>query len=339
MRKRVLSLCMVVALCLSLLPVSVSADEASDSAKSVMPTTDKLERTSAAQDTVGDEDVEYPDESGKNCHEMTELWFGNTRTATLLEMGEISTPEAVVSAYFSLREADYPGERALLFSSEDVSVSETVREYGQQRAESIQEMQKRLNMTITDAEVTLRIDQDRSVYNEDGTVILYAYEWTFFDYDDLSNGVGGNDVSGYGTEHKITLSQSDDGYQILSDEYDESDLFGICALSDSTQSEMTESGAVVGDTESVNSDEATLLAYEFYSGYDPVAATKYADDYVYHDANGTNYTSYYNSAYRNFNPDGGDCANYASQCIRAGGMPMDNGWYYYSSSNYSTSWV
>ena len=207
-------------------------------------------------------EAQIPNTTGLNCHEMTELWFEDIQTAALLESGKSDAPEKVVSAYFSLREADYPGDRAILLSDDDISVSDAVRQCEQQRAGRIKAMQKRLNVIITDAEVTLRIEQDRSIYGSDGTVILYAYEWTFFDYDDLSDGVGGSDVSGYGTEHKITLSKTDNGYQILSDEYDESDLLGICTLSYSTQAEMIENSAIAVNTGNVNDDEATLMAYE-----------------------------------------------------------------------------
>ena len=37
--------------------------------------------------------------------------------------------------------------------------------------------------------------------------------------------------------------------------------------------------------------------------------------------------------------EGGDCTNFASQCIRAGGLSDTNGWYYNNSSSYSASWV
>lgn len=36
---------------------------------------------------------------------------------------------------------------------------------------------------------------------------------------------------------------------------------------------------------------------------------------------------------------GGDCTNFVSQCIHAGGLPMSSGWYHRSHSSYSTSWI
>lgn len=45
----------------------------------------------------------------------------------------------------------------------------------------------------------------------------------------------------------------------------------------------------------------------------------------------------------NFNDMGGDCTNYASQVIYAGGAPMNKGkylqWYYYNYNNRSPSWT
>lgn len=49
-----------------------------------------------------------------------------------------------------------------------------------------------------------------------------------------------------------------------------------------------------------------------------------------------------NPAYYNFEGIGGDCTNFISQCIHAGGAPMnytkDVGWYYSSPNNRSAAW-
>lgn len=62
-----------------------------------------------------------------------------------------------------------------------------------------------------------------------------------------------------------------------------------------------------------------------YSYQDAVA---YADKYA---------TSY-NPAYPNYNSIGGDCANFVSQCLYAGGLPMTDGWFFRDSNNRSSSW-
>lgn len=50
-----------------------------------------------------------------------------------------------------------------------------------------------------------------------------------------------------------------------------------------------------------------------------------------------------NPAYLNFDGLGGDCTNFASQCLYAGSGVMNDtplfGWYYYSSSNRTPSWT
>lgn len=50
-----------------------------------------------------------------------------------------------------------------------------------------------------------------------------------------------------------------------------------------------------------------------------------------------------NPKYYNFDPVGGDCTNFASQCIYAGCHQMNysknNGWYYINGNNKSPSWT
>jgi RNA polymerase sigma-70 factor (ECF subfamily) len=59
---------------------------------------------------------------------------------------------------------------------------------------------------------------------------------------------------------------------------------------------------------------------------------------VYHRLTARDYSDIYaltyNPAYTNQNPNGGDCANFVSQCIFAGGIPKDSLW-----TTYTVSWV
>ena len=63
--------------------------------------------------------------------------------------------------------------------------------------------------------------------------------------------------------------------------------------------------------------------------YNPSAASSYARKYY----------NNYNSNYSNYNSIGGDCANFVSQCLHAGGMDMTSGWYWKSYNNHSASWT
>lgn len=67
--------------------------------------------------------------------------------------------------------------------------------------------------------------------------------------------------------------------------------------------------------------------------YDRQAATAYAQKWAFAR----------NPAYLNFDTMGGDCTNFASQCLYAGSEVMNHtkvyGWYYYSSYNRTASWT
>ena len=71
-----------------------------------------------------------------------------------------------------------------------------------------------------------------------------------------------------------------------------------------------------------------LLINIIASAYNASNAVSYANTYW----------SNYNPNYSNYNSIGGDCANFVSQCLVAGGMQMTDGWYWYSYSNRSASW-
>lgn len=60
------------------------------------------------------------------------------------------------------------------------------------------------------------------------------------------------------------------------------------------------------------------------AGYNPSAAVEYAGKYW----------NNYNPAYGNYNSVGGDCANFVSQCLYAGGIEQDGTWY-----NGSSAWI
>jgi len=67
--------------------------------------------------------------------------------------------------------------------------------------------------------------------------------------------------------------------------------------------------------------------------YNRQAATAYAGEWAFKR----------NPAYLNFDKLGGDCTNFASQCIFAGSKVMNHtkvtGWYYYSGNNRTASWT
>ena len=84
-----------------------------------------------------------------------------------------------------------------------------------------------------------------------------------------------------------------------------------------------------GDQRLLPSTAISVQAATSYS-YKPARAVEYADKYW----------SDYSPYYPNYNAIGGDCANFTSQCLAAGGLPMTNSWYHaVTGINRSSSWT
>ncbi|HWP98005.1 MAG TPA: amidase domain-containing protein, partial [Syntrophomonadaceae bacterium] len=85
--------------------------------------------------------------------------------------------------------------------------------------------------------------------------------------------------------------------------------------------------------ENIAEMDVNKAGYTSYS-YNHSAAALYA--YQYGD-------EMHSPPWGNYEPIGGDCTNFASQCIKDGGVPFDSKgtytWYWYSDSNRSPSWT
>jgi len=71
-----------------------------------------------------------------------------------------------------------------------------------------------------------------------------------------------------------------------------------------------------------NNQLTSLSTISYY--YDSQAGANYTDQYVYHLVSSSGdqyYPNYCNHCYKDFNPYGGDCTNYVSQCLYTGGQP------------------
>ena len=124
------------------------------------------------------------------------------------------------------------------------------------------------------------------------------------------------DEMGYATEHLITVAVDSSGmYKIIEDNYDESEILGVLHIQlDEVFQDAEPSRAAA--TAGVNSN--TNVNYAVNSVVD------YADAWVIHEyASNMQNPSYYNLA--TYGYYSADCANYTSQCMRAGGMVWDYG--------------
>lgn len=260
----------------------------------------------------------YADDS----QSLTAEWFGaNANQAAVLGIESITPEDPQVSAlldqFFSLREADFDAQSGIALYSgaenEAVLAAPQLRSaVGPTHQELIDALADRIDADILGATVTSFVE---SITETETGYEAKVYEWTFFDYDDLSDGVGGSDTAGFGTEHIITFGYDDAGQlQILSDDYTESDvLTGELPQEDLQEADLS----------------ADQKAVSYYANYDPVKAAIYSNKYVTHEVlpdGQPSDPSHYNPAYEHFAGRGGDCANFVSQCLYAGGFPQTKGW-------------
>jgi len=147
--------------------------------------------------------------------------------------------------------------------------------------------------------------------------------------------------TGIGVKHKVTLTMENGRLVILKDVYNEGPDLLTSPDFLKTKNSLPQDNSVSED----NTRSTSSISYY----YDRQSAANYADQYVYHHC-GCNYGEYsyypnsYNPCYVNMAP--GDCANYVSQCLFAGGQPrvFDDGtyptginpWYYKNNGNCDT---
>lgn len=254
----------------------------------------------------------YTDDSNgdrDNARQLSRNWFGEA--AAHLSKYDFG---ALLSEYFEIRCGDFKSEE-LTYNT--ALYSEEVNEEMVKRHNLVRSMQDEYNLTFLDAYNTLYI---QSVEYVDNAVHVELKEWIFYDYDDLSDDRVTVDTSGFGTEHSLVLLRTQGGYILGKDAYDEADVTGMTSV------------FYVPPKESLGVDEGEhrgeVQAYGNYT-YSPDGAAAYADTYW----------SNYNPAYSDYNSIGGDCANFVSQAIHAGGMPMDEDWFWRSYGDRSSSWA
>lgn len=251
---------------------------------------------------------------GDTCETMIEKWFGEESV-----LFEVTPVQECLDKYFNVRKASLYDDSAVLgdFMSDEVKALENTRRAGFNKFEN------NTSSKISNAANNVNI---KAVAEKDGLYYVEAYEWIFFDYDSLNVEGYAVNVSGFGVEHEIVL---DENFVVISDKYDEAELSGVC-----TKEKKDAVEEIVA--ENTADDDSSELFAAFYSSYNVAAAVSYSDTYALN----------YNTAYYNFNSLGGDCANFTSQCINAGGMPQvvgsvygTNGWFYVKSNNRSATWT
>ena len=136
--------------------------------------------------------------------------------------------------------------------------------------------------------------------DENGSEVITVYEWNdaVYRYPDSTE----DNAFGYGYEYSAVIDKesgrisrvfdTEINYEDPDSNFDD-EVFAEDLYADAAEAELQMAG-----------------------NYSPDKAVAYADKYWEN----------YNPAYHNYNPDGGDCANFTSQCLYAGGLQMDSKW-------------
>lgn len=235
--------------------------------------------------------------------------------------------QMTLDAYFEMRNDMFYGEPANVTKYADtlsvLSSSSTLSDKNLSRLSTPEDWAKYLNVHIVEVTVSYRVESVTEImpYVFEAEV----YEWTWVEYND-GNG-GPIDEMGFGTEHVMVLNKLKDGnYIIAEDVYDDSDVMDPYSHAEMAVSEP------VYNPEEAEPASTYALGVNQSAGLDVEALVKYADAWVYHkkETDTKNYPDYYNNnEYIQFSAD---CANYVSQCLKAGGMVNDKlsgiGWWY-----------
>lgn len=153
--------------------------------------------------------------------------------------------------------------------------------------------------------------------------------------------------TGYDAEHEFILEKSANGWDIVEDkQLEPSGLLPLGVAEEYVEEESQYFDTVEGEEldpvdiepASIQKNDAEIeekIVTAKAGGYNYKAMANYLEKYW----------SKYNPAYRNFSGKGGDCTNFASQALRAGGWKDKAGWYknanywWYNNSNQTWSWT
>ena len=164
-----------------------------------------------------------------------------------------------------------------------------------------------------------------SCTEKDGKVDMDVYEWMTVGY---ANGDGPMNASAYGYNYALTLDRKGDGW-VVAAVYDTDQNFDWMQEEAEEAAQMNQSSkADPADlSQRVISEDGTkmmMAASRINFSYSRDKAIAYGDKYCIN----------YNSSYNSYKGRGGDCANFVSQCLHAGGFPQDNNWY-----KHSVAWI
>lgn len=177
--------------------------------------------------------------------------------------------------------------------------------------------------------------------DNDDIVTVFLYEWIGIDYGTYGD-CEPQDYMGYGIFHILTLGKENEAYIVLDDCYKDEMMTGIVSENykaeqfdcfQGYQQEVDIFREELIDEEEMIKSESEYPALASATTYKPYLAVQYAHRYCgITDSEKVNegvdrggyITDYYNQNIKIY--PGVDCANFVSQCLRAGGLQETNEW-------------
>jgi len=256
---------------------------------------------------------------------LTGLLLGSPAVISAISAGESARWEPVLQRFFDLRDAavlagDVETLQALYLTDE--RNGRWAYENERVRADYLADWAVKQGVTILNIHSDLML---KSVKEVGRGYAFYVVTSTLYEYAYNTNP---DAVNGFrlGTYHSIDLIPADGAENwIISREWYDDPLSGTFSQNGVTE-EMTQ---FIAAHEAA--DESNLSDRR-------IAAVAYADEYCGAASDGANEYRY-NANYTNYNSEGGDCANFASQILFEGGGFSKNSIWNYRAGKGSRAWV
>ena len=203
----------------------------------------------------------------------------------------------------------------------DIKVSRWAYESEAQKIMYLKNWCEKQAVTFDKIESTLKIRKVKE--KEPGLYGILCFNSTAFTYCYIDEPDVPNTFY-LGTSHYINLRKDGDRYIITKEWY--TDPFADSLNLDTLKSDEIRDYILNHKCPDYTPDERTQKAINYahqYCGVSPIPGENFK----------------YNKSYKNFNPDGGDCANFASQILHEGGGFKKNGIWNYSDRCGSKAWV
>lgn len=273
-------------------------------------------------------------------------WWIN-KTPETFERGEISvimngctvpsSQESVlklIEGYFSMRCGSFAKaghiEDKSVSADKDLNLSKIVQKNEIIRVKKLRNMMNGWDCHYSYAGADLRIDG----WKDDGeTIVCSVYEFIWFKSWYQGHTLPASaDLSGYSVRHVLGIQQKEGGFLLTSDYYDEGRPTFAATDGRLDNTDYTAYAGIPSAEEPVCKKKAPALninSAKFDTDYRPMKTIAYADKW----------TPVYNPLFPNLESVGGDCCNFVSQCLYAGGLPLTRNWRHNGKQMGTSAWI